>query len=92
MKKTFIQSLIGTLLLFGLTAKAAEIKGVIICKDKAVSFANITILATKIGTQADEDGKFIIKNAPNGKQTIQISMFKLVILFSNILIVSCLVL
>ena len=73
MKKTFIQSLIGTLLLFGLTAKAAEIKGVIICKDKAVSFANIIILATKIGTQADEDGKFTIKNAPNGKQTIQIS-------------------
>ncbi len=73
MKPIFIQSFINTLILFCFTAKAGEIKGIITCKDKAVSFASIIILDTKTGTQADENGKFIIKNAPNGKQTIQVS-------------------
>jgi outer membrane receptor for ferrienterochelin and colicins len=72
MKHIFTKSLIISLLSF-FSAKAGEIHGIITCKDKAVSFASITILATKIGTQADENGKFIIKNAPNGKQTIQVS-------------------
>ena len=72
MKHIFTKSLIISLLSF-FTAKAGEIHGIITCKDKAVSFASITILATKIGTQADENGKFIIKNAPNGKQTVQVS-------------------
>ncbi len=72
MKHIFTKSLIISLLSF-FTAKAGEIQGIITCKDKAVSFASITILTTKIGTQADENGKFIIKNAPNGKQTVQVS-------------------
>jgi outer membrane receptor for ferrienterochelin and colicins len=72
MKNIFTKSFIISLLSF-FTAKAGEIHGIITNKDKAVSFANITILTTKIGTQADENGKFIIKNAPNGKQTIQVS-------------------
>ena len=72
MKKIFTTLLIISLLSF-FTANAGEIDGIVTCKDKAVGFASITILATKIGTQADENGKFIIKNAPNGKQTIQIS-------------------
>lgn len=72
MKKIFTKSLIISLLSF-FTANAGEIHGIITCKEKAVSFASITILSTKIGTQADENGKFIIKNAPNSKQTIQVS-------------------
>ncbi len=72
MKNIFTKSLIISLLSF-FTAKAGEIHGIVTCKDKAVSFASITILTTKIGTQADENGKFIIKNAPNGKQTILVS-------------------
>lgn len=55
------------------SAFGSEIRGIIVNKDKAVSYASIIILNTKIGTQADENGKFIIKNAPMGKQTIQIS-------------------
>jgi outer membrane receptor for ferrienterochelin and colicins len=63
------------LVLFSTTFKAfsGEIKGIIINKDKAISFASIVILNSKIGTQTDENGKFIIKNAPIGKQTIQFS-------------------
>ena len=73
MKNTFI--LYVFLVLFSTTFKSfsGEIRGIVINKDKAVSFANIVILNTKIGTQADENGKFIIKNAPIGKQTIQFS-------------------
>ncbi len=55
------------------TSLGGEIRGNIINKDKAVGFASIVILNTKIGTQADENGKFIIKNIPVGKQTIQVS-------------------
>jgi outer membrane receptor for ferrienterochelin and colicins len=72
MKHIFTKSLIISLLCF-FTAHAGEINGIVTCKDKAVSFASITILTTKIGTQADENGKFIIKNIPDGKQTIQVS-------------------
>jgi outer membrane receptor for ferrienterochelin and colicins len=73
MKNTFI--LYVFLVLFSTTLKAfsGEIKGIITNKDKAVSFASIVILNSKIGTQTDENGKFIIKNAPIGKQTIQFS-------------------
>jgi outer membrane receptor for ferrienterochelin and colicins len=63
------------LVLFSTTFKVfgGEIRGIIVNKDKTVSFANIVILNTKIGTQTDENGKFVIKNAPIGKQTIQFS-------------------
>lgn len=72
MKNIFTKAFIISLLSF-FTAHAGEIHGIVVCKDKAVSFASITVLATKIGTQADENGKFIIRNAPIGKQTIQVS-------------------
>jgi outer membrane receptor for ferrienterochelin and colicins len=73
MKNTFIFNVF--LVLFSTTFKSfsGEIRGIVINKDKAVSFVNIVILNTKIGTQADKNGKFIIKNAPFGKQTIQFS-------------------
>ena len=62
MKNTFI--LYVFLLLFSTTFKSfsGEIRGIVINKDKAVSFVNIVILNTKIGTQADKNGKFIINN------------------------------
>lgn len=52
---------------------AGEIRGTIISKDKPVGFANIVIANTTIGTQANEDGKFVLTNAPDGRQVIQIS-------------------
>lgn len=56
-----------------LPAFAGEIRGTVVSKDKPVSFASITIANTTIGTQANEEGKFIIANAPNGLQTIQVT-------------------
>jgi outer membrane receptor for ferrienterochelin and colicins len=54
-------------------SKAGEIRGVIVSKDKGVSFASITFLINNRGTQTDENGRFILKNVPDGKQTIQVS-------------------
>ena len=73
MKNTF--TLYISIILFSTTFKAfgGEIRGIIVNKDKVVSFASVVMLNTKLGTQADENGKFIIKNIPLGKQTIQIS-------------------
>lgn len=55
------------------SAFAGEIKGTIVSKDKPVSFANVVIMNTNIGTQANEDGKFTLTHAPDGKQTIQVT-------------------
>ncbi|PLK45304.1 TonB-dependent receptor [Emticicia sp. TH156] len=52
---------------------AGEIRGTVVSKDKPVSFASITIARTTVGAQANEDGKFVILNAPLGKQTLLVS-------------------
>lgn len=54
-------------------AFAGEIRGTIVSKDKPVSFASVVIAKTTIGTQANEEGKFVIANAPNGQQTVQVT-------------------
>lgn len=55
------------------TVFASEIIGKVICKDLPVSFANIQILGQKKGTQADENGKFELRNLPKGKLTLIIT-------------------
>ena len=50
------------------------LKGKIISNGKSAEFVNITVPAFKsIGTQADIDGVFYLKNIPEGKQIVQIS-------------------
>ncbi|MES2520576.1 MAG: TonB-dependent receptor [Bacteroidota bacterium] len=50
------------------------LKGKIISNGKSAEFVNITVPAlTSIGTQADIDGIFYLKNIPVGKQIVQIS-------------------
>ncbi len=57
-----------------LSAFSQGIKGKIISEGKAAGFVNISIPSLKnIGTQADIDGLFQLKNIPAGKQIIQIS-------------------
>lgn len=73
MKKKITKYILFLLNIIAFSSLGSEIRGIIVNKDKAVSFASVTILNSKIGTQADENGKFVIKNAPVGKQTIQIS-------------------
>lgn len=61
-------------LIYGIVpAFAGEIRGTVVSKDKPVSFANVVVVNTTLGTQANEDGKFTILNAPIGRQTIQVS-------------------
>ncbi|MCU0468007.1 MAG: TonB-dependent receptor [Arcicella sp.] len=58
---------------FGFT-QSQGLKGKVISEGKAAEFVNITILPLKnIGTQADAEGNFLLKNVPIGKQVIQIS-------------------
>lgn len=68
-----IITIIFLLIIVPLFTYSQEIKGIITSKDKGVSFASIVILNTKLGTQADENGKFIFNNIPSGIQTLQIS-------------------
>lgn len=56
-----------------LPAFAGEIKGTVVSKDKPVSFASVVIARTTIGTQANEEGKFVIANAPDGQHTVQVT-------------------
>lgn len=50
------------------------LKGKIISNGKSAEFVNITVPALiSIGTQADIDGIFYLKNIPEGKQIVQIS-------------------
>ncbi|MBA4848843.1 TonB-dependent receptor [Emticicia sp. BO119] len=72
MQKLYITIIYITIYGF-LPAFAGEIRGTVVSKDKPVSFASVVVMNTTIGTQANEEGKFIITNAPNGQQTIQVS-------------------
>lgn len=50
------------------------LKGKVISNGKAAEFVNITLPSQKgIGTQADAEGNFLLKNIPVGKQIIKIS-------------------
>ena len=50
------------------------LKGKIISNGKSAEFVNITVFTLQnIGTQADNEGVFFLKNIPIGKQIIQIS-------------------
>ena len=61
-------------LIYGIVpAFAGEIRGTVVSKDKPVSFANVVVMNTTLGIQANEEGKFVIMNAPDGRQTIQVS-------------------
>jgi len=57
-------------LIFGETGK---IKGQVKNGSEVVPFANIGLVGTTYGSASDENGKFEIKNIPEGKYTIQIS-------------------
>lgn len=73
---TFLKTLITCIILVfsNLSVFSQGLKGKIISDGKSAEFVNITVLTFKnIGTQADIDGKFYLKNIPEGKQILQIS-------------------
>ncbi len=75
-KKIYEKALILAILLISksLASFSQAFKGKVVSNGKAASFVNITLPSHKgMGTQADEEGVFSLKNVPIGKQTIQIS-------------------
>lgn len=66
----FLNILIST----SLTTISQGLKGKIISDGKSAAFVNITIPSLKsVGTQANVEGVFYLKNIPEGKQILQIS-------------------
>ncbi len=69
-------------LFFGLTCFSQSItqtiRGTVVDKDSKSPLANVIIVLDKsepsIGTAADIDGAFVLKNVPVGRQTLKISM------------------
>lgn len=70
MKYITLLLLLSTNLIFGNTG---IIKGTVTDKNEPVPFANIGLIGTKLGTSADVDGNFTIKNVPAGNYTLQVS-------------------
>lgn len=70
MKYVLIIMLLFPVCLFGQTG---AIKGRIMHGEEAVSFANVGLAGTNLGTASDMDGYFEMKQVPAGKYTIQFS-------------------
>ena len=69
-----IISIILILFLGNFLSFSQGLKGKVISNGKAAEFVNITLPSQKgIGTQADAEGNFLLKNIPIGKQIIKIS-------------------
>jgi len=54
-------------------AQTGSIKGIVKDGKEPVSFASVGLSGTTFGVATDMDGKFVIKNIPVGKYTLQIS-------------------
>lgn len=61
-----INLLIVAFFMISVTANSQTIKGKITSINKVVPFANIIIEGTKLGVSADENGNYVIENAPLG--------------------------
>ncbi len=66
-------------LLFGLgftsiQAQQGEISGVIADDLTVIPFANVYLEGTTIGTSSDEDGKYSLKNIPEGKYKLRVKV------------------
>ena len=73
---TYLKASIISILLISSTLPTFPqgLKGKIISNGKSAEFVNITVPALKnVGTQADIDGLFYLKNISEGKQIVQIS-------------------
>ncbi|MEC8537859.1 MAG: TonB-dependent receptor [Bacteroidota bacterium] len=61
------------LIFIGLITKSQDVSGTVTSNNKNISFANIVIKGTKIGSTSDENGLFKLKNVPLGNQTLLVS-------------------
>jgi outer membrane receptor for ferrienterochelin and colicins len=58
-----------------LSAQNIDFEGTVMCSNKAVSFAVVSIKALKIAVQADENGNFFLKNIPKDSFLLTIKAF-----------------
>jgi len=65
-----IKLVIIAFLMISVTANSQTIKGKITSKNEVVPFANIIIEGVKLGVSADENGNYVIENAPLGHHHI----------------------
>ena len=65
-----IKLVIIAFVMLSLTANSQTIKGKITSKNEVVPFANIIIEGAKLGVSADENGNYVIENAPLGHHHI----------------------
>ena len=61
------------LIFISLITKSQDVSGTVTSNNKNISFANIVIKGTKIGSTSDENGLFKLKNVPLGNQTLLVS-------------------
>lgn len=62
-----------TLTSFSGFAQQGKLSGEITSEGSTVAFASVYIKASDLGTTADKDGKFLLKNIPAGNHSIEIS-------------------
>ncbi len=62
-----------TLTSFSGFAQQGKLSGEITSEGSIVAFANVYIKASALGTTADKEGKFLLKNIPAGNHSIEIS-------------------
>ena len=65
-----IKLVIIAFIMLSLTANSQTIKGKITSRNEVLPFANIIIEGTKLGVSADENGNYVIENAPLGHHHI----------------------
>ncbi len=75
-----------TLISFSGFAQQGKLSGKITSEGSTVAFANVYIKASNLGTTADKDGKFLLKNIPAGNHSIEISAIGFKKFSRNILI------
>jgi len=85
--RIYIQIIV-SLVIFSSYAQTNSLSGKVVSNGDVLSYANIYLKNTKLGTSSDEDGFYQIKNIPNGTYTIVVSSIgfaskKLKITFSN---------
>lgn len=59
---------------FSVQAQASEIQGIIVDNSATIPFANVYLDGTTIGASSDDDGKYVLKNIPQGKYNLKVTV------------------
>ncbi len=59
---------------FSVQSQKSEIQGVILNNKVPVPFANVYLEGTTLGTSSDEEGKYVLKNIPEGKYKLKVTI------------------